>query len=367
MPVVWRGRNEIGGRRPAVSIPLHATLTMGILALLASPSRGLVIVDNDGNRFQFNHASATFGEQLPYNVSGSLVFVKDSFSSNPRACTPFALGVLSNKIVLVEQGDCPFANKALNVQKAGAKGIIVGSTDTNGKLQRMSCDTNFCSNITLPAIYIEEQTVVSIHEAYTPITAYLNATGNVDPSSPNNTQRLTFFLVVLLIIPIAWCIMVAITLVFKICSRLANRQIRRQEMRQLPDIPYTLIEANDEDEEKGKDIKTNNRSSPINDTCVICLEEFSPGQQIKILPCRHGFHGDCIDPWLSERSDQCPICKRSVLVDPDRRICFCIPLERCRACCAGNNGNLSPRVTQMIMLLVVAFLAIIVALFFLYP
>jgi len=173
--------------------------------------------------------------------------------------------------------------------------------------------------------------------------------------------------------------MVAITLLFKICSRLAARQIRREEARQLPDIPYTLINdpnaSDDNDEEKGlkpaSERKTpadgNAAQQPINDTCVICLEEFTHGQQIKLLPCKHGFHGECIDPWLGERSDQCPICKQSVLVDPNSRICCCIPIERCRAYCASNNGNLSPRVTQIIMLLVVAFLAVIVALFFLYP
>jgi len=106
---------------------------------------------------------------------------------------------------------------------------------------------------------------------------------------------------------------------------------------------------------------------------IIIIHHHHPSSSILIIIIAiihhhlHSFHGDCIDPWLSERSDQCPICKQSVMVDPDRRVCWCIPLERCRACCAANNGNLSPRVTQMIMLLVVAFLAIIVALFFLYP
>jgi len=49
-----------------------------------------------------------------------------------------------------------------------------------------------------------------------------------------------------------------------------------------------------------------------NDSCVICLEDFLDGEQLKMLPCHHGFHPGCIDPWLSERSDQCPICKMSI-------------------------------------------------------
>ena len=76
-------------------------------------------------------------------------------------------------------------------------------------------------------------------------------------------------------------------------------------------------DACDSDEEKGRKATSERKLNsnipmstcqPINDTCVICLEEFSPGQQIKLLPCKHGFHGECIDPWLSERSDQVCVC-----------------------------------------------------------
>jgi len=344
-----------------------------LLAWLINCARGLIIEDNKHYSRVFDHTTATFGKQQPYNVSGELIFVEEVAPSNPKACSGFDMSTkakLQGAVALVSaysSGDCPYVIKAINVQNAGARAVIIGGTAANGHLVKMGCSSD-CDNVTIPSIYITDTTVVSIQQLPAPRTAILDSTGETNPNSSTPAQKLTFFLVVLLIIPIAWCIMVAITLIFKVCSRLASRQIRRQEMRQLPDIPYTLIEEQN-DEEKGKsneDVKSSH-TAPINDTCVICLEEFTAGMQIKILPCKHGFHGECIDPWLSERSDQCPICKQSVMVDPDRRIFLCIPWERCRACCAANNGNLSPRVTQMIMLLVVAFLAIIVALFFLYP
>lgn len=43
--------------------------------------------------------------------------------------------------------------------------------------------------------------------------------------------------------------------------------------------------------------------------CVICLEEFRECDVVKIIPsCRHVFHPECIDTWLSLHVT-CPICR----------------------------------------------------------
>jgi hypothetical protein len=52
--------------------------------------------------------------------------------------------------------------------------------------------------------------------------------------------------------------------------------------------------------------------------CVICLEGFTTGDRLRILPCKHKFHISCIDKWLSGASSDvycntsgCPTCKAS--------------------------------------------------------
>jgi hypothetical protein len=45
----------------------------------------------------------------------------------------------------------------------------------------------------------------------------------------------------------------------------------------------------------------------LNDQCIICMESYSLGQQMKLLPCKHMFHSNCIETYLKEFSTQCPL------------------------------------------------------------
>uniref|UniRef100_A0A0B6YMR4 RING-type domain-containing protein n=1 Tax=Arion vulgaris TaxID=1028688 RepID=A0A0B6YMR4_9EUPU len=45
--------------------------------------------------------------------------------------------------------------------------------------------------------------------------------------------------------------------------------------------------------------------------CVICMNEFTFGEQLRHLPCMHAYHKDCIDDWLM-RSFTCPSCMEPV-------------------------------------------------------
>ena len=49
------------------------------------------------------------------------------------------------------------------------------------------------------------------------------------------------------------------------------------------------------DQDKGKHQVTG--ETP---TCYICLERYVNGDEIRILPCKHSFHANCVDQWLTE-------------------------------------------------------------------
>lgn len=50
------------------------------------------------------------------------------------------------------------------------------------------------------------------------------------------------------------------------------------------------------------------------EACCICLYSYVEGEFINIMPCRnqHVFHKLCIDRWLSNYSQICPICRKNV-------------------------------------------------------
>ena len=41
--------------------------------------------------------------------------------------------------------------------------------------------------------------------------------------------------------------------------------------------------------------------------CSVCTDDFVKGQDIRVLPCKHKFHPECIDPWLLNVSGTCPL------------------------------------------------------------
>ncbi|PVZ96818.1 hypothetical protein BB558_007247 [Smittium angustum] len=43
--------------------------------------------------------------------------------------------------------------------------------------------------------------------------------------------------------------------------------------------------------------------------CLICFEEFKDEDLIRVIPCHHLFHRECIDTWLLEQSGFCPTCR----------------------------------------------------------
>ena len=54
--------------------------------------------------------------------------------------------------------------------------------------------------------------------------------------------------------------------------------------------------------EAGGDDTTNNGLA-----CSVCTDDFVKGQDIRVLPCKHKFHPECIDPWLLNVSGTCPL------------------------------------------------------------
>jgi hypothetical protein len=69
------------------------------------------------------------------------------------------------------------------------------------------------------------------------------------------------------------------------------------------------------------DTADNGTASTEDAECRLCLEDYRRGDKVRLLPCGHCYHSDCIDMWLAGSRQQgmprgertCPLCKRDPL------------------------------------------------------
>ncbi|KAF7174812.1 hypothetical protein CNMCM7691_003498 [Aspergillus felis] len=83
----------------------------------------------------------------------------------------------------------------------------------------------------------------------------------------------------------------------------------------------TVGQRNDETETAKAETDSERRGTPTpatdtelpnehpNFSCPICTDDFIKGQDLRVLPCNHQFHPECIDPWLVNVSGTCPLCR----------------------------------------------------------
>ncbi|KAG1743218.1 uncharacterized protein EDB91DRAFT_1126291 [Suillus paluster] len=45
------------------------------------------------------------------------------------------------------------------------------------------------------------------------------------------------------------------------------------------------------------------------DRCLICLDDYVPDEDLRVLSCKHAFHQGCVDKWLQTGRNNCPACR----------------------------------------------------------
>ena len=48
----------------------------------------------------------------------------------------------------------------------------------------------------------------------------------------------------------------------------------------------------------------------MNISCTVCQNDFNTEDSVRLLPCSHIYHPDCIDDWLKGHSYKCPCCRK---------------------------------------------------------
>ena len=48
------------------------------------------------------------------------------------------------------------------------------------------------------------------------------------------------------------------------------------------------------------------------ETCCLCLEDYEEGERLRELVCKHRYHVECVDEWLSAKR-RCPVCNADAI------------------------------------------------------
>jgi hypothetical protein len=306
----------------------YCILLIGIL--LCCNNALLIHQVDSGKDILYDHAVGVFGPQDDYEVETLIII------ANPKLLCNGGLPMNSSgNIVLIMRGgggaNCTFYNKALVAQKAGAVGVVIGNDPSQGdSIIRMSMPLGLDDQITIPSVFIAYSDYANIawliENNNGSIGARLNKMGEIEFITDNDNSAMRFAGYFLLILPSLWCILACGWTIRKWIVDRRNRQIRTNFAQRIPVITYRKPQVDEAQTEQ----KASERIH--NEACAICLEDFIDSTRIKRLPCGHGFHIVCIDPWLNDRSDLCPICKVSILDFPSAEN------KRCCAWCCCNSG-----------------------------
>jgi hypothetical protein len=119
---------------------------------------------------------AAFGGEIPVNpITANLALALDNTSSSDvlDACEPLTnTGALSNKIVVIRRGTCPFVNKIEQAQNAGALAVIMVNNVPDNPI--VMGGESF--SITIPSIMVSQsdgEAIISALQANTTVNATL--------------------------------------------------------------------------------------------------------------------------------------------------------------------------------------------------
>lgn len=63
--------------------------------------------------------------------------------------------------------------------------------------------------------------------------------------------------------------------------------------------------------DRGQSSDSNHTSPDEEEKCAICLGGYEEDEEVRVLPCQHVYHVECVDQWLKVKH-LCPVCKKSI-------------------------------------------------------
>ncbi|XP_012260315.1 E3 ubiquitin-protein ligase RNF13-like [Athalia rosae] len=231
---------------------------------------------------------ARFGGLIPLDgVKGMVVYAEPPTACGPIISPPNNTNSDVKWIALIARYNCTFEEKIRTAQKAGYGAVIVHNVNSDD-LEPMSAQNP--SDIIIPSVFVGEDTGMELKSYYLYDRQYYVLINDDLPFNINTHLLLPFAIV------IGICFLVMVIFMVIKCIKDRRRQQRhrlpKSSLKKIPTHKYT-------------------KGDPY-ETCAICLEDYAEGEKLRVLPCAHAYHMNCIDRWLTKNRRVCPVCKRKV-------------------------------------------------------
>ncbi|KAI9159378.1 hypothetical protein H9P43_008718 [Blastocladiella emersonii ATCC 22665] len=211
-------------------------------------------------------------------------------------------------IAVVQRGGCAFVDKVRAMQRSGASGVVVGDEDTGPGAGLVTMyaggDT---SDVTVPAVFIGFADYTALTSAAVTEWAWLVGDGADD-------DAWTVVDVILAAVVAPLILLVGVYALCRACVLSATSgggnggpsgpPPPATSPRVLASLPVRTFYA----------AKCHENDATM---CVICLDEFVDEDEMHELPCTHRFHCACIETWLRDRKNVCPICRFELVEEED--------------------------------------------------
>ncbi|KAJ1570013.1 hypothetical protein HK096_005907, partial [Nowakowskiella sp. JEL0078] len=216
-------------------------------------------------------------------------------------------------IALVVRGNCSFIDKVRAMQASGATAVVVANNLPNSALITMYAPGE-TSDIQISSVFISQHSYFELLALFVERPKLI-----VDLYSEEGEVPLVEIIIVTIVSP---TLVMLLLYVFWSFAQAYQRQQEIAPMRAVKKLPKKIFDSSK--------VKENDPTE-----CIICLDDFVDGIEVRVLPCRHEFHIPCIDKWLLHRKRTCPICKQETC-PPNQRTPLLLALRTISAVTRGS-------------------------------
>ncbi|KAK1403670.1 receptor homology region, transmembrane domain- and RING domain-containing protein 2-like [Heracleum sosnowskyi] len=275
--------------------PYSWVLILCFMSLISTGVLANVVLMTQNATLSFEDIESNFSPSVKGSGECGTLYEADPLD----ACSPLKNIVPTTKagclspFALIVRGGCSFDDKVRIAQTAGFKAAIVYDNE-DGDLVAMAGNS---AGIKIHAVFISKPSGQLL-------TKYAGKNDTelwIIPSFENSAWS---------IMAISFISLLAMSAVLATCFFVRRHRIRRegpraprtrefhgmssQLVKAMPSLIFTAV------------LDENCTSS----TCAICIEDYTVGEKLRVLPCRHKFHATCVDAWLTSWRTFCPVCKR---------------------------------------------------------